>query len=592
MSPVSALIIDDDPNLLELAKAFLEHNDEMQVETTASPLDALVLLETNRYDVIVCDYQMPDADGIQFLKTLRMQGRDTPFILFTGKGREDIAIDALNNGADFYLQKGGEPKAQFAELRNMVMRSVAERRAMESVKESEEIYEKLFKDNIEAMILFDRQTGRLEDVNAAACGLFGADREALLRMTTHDLGLPLPSGWERKGKGALEQGTKTSTLMRALDGRVKDVEAFSGTLKVRGRLTGYSTLRDTTIRKQAEDMLWKAGGKLRAIIEASPLAILTLNPDGTVATWNPAAEKVFGWEPPDPTSPGVLLLDQSAGLAHLKERILRGERLNEEEVSRPGLAGIDNTISISTAPIVDADGKLVSIMAVASDITERKRIESRLLQMNEALRLINGILRHDTLNELTVVSGSLDMFERTRQEKYLASAFKAVNRSTELIKRMKELEVMALAGGALVPSSLRHAVERVCKGYMIEYEIEGDATVLADSALVSAIDNIVRNALVHGQATKIEAEIKRAGDRWNLSIVDNGKGIPGGIKNEIFEEGFSYGANAGSGFGLFLVRKTMQRYGGSISVDDNNPRGAVFVLGFPVVEYAGSSSED
>ncbi len=585
MSSVTALIVDDDQNLLDLAKAFLEHNDEMQVETTTSPLDALVLVETNEYDVIVCDYQMPGADGIQILKTLRMQGRDTPFILFTGKGREDIAIDALNNGANFYLQKGGEPKAQFAELRNMVMRSVAERKAMDSVKESEEIYENLFKDNIEAMILFDRQTGRLEDVNGAACSLFGADRGALLGMSTHDLGLPLPPGKEAKGKGALERGTKTSTEIKALDGRVIDVEAFSGNLKVRGRLTGYSTLRDITMRKQAEDMLWKAGGKLRAIIEASPLAILTLNPDGTVATWNPAAEKVFGWDDPDRAAPGPMLLDQSPGLAQLKDRILNGERLNEVEADQPKGDGTKGTISISTAPILDADGKLVSIMAVASDITERKRIESKLVQMNEALRLINGILRHDTLNELTVLSGSLDMYERTRHEKYLTSASKAVNRSTELIKRMKELEVMALAGGALVPNSLRQAVERVCKGYVIDYEIEGDATVMADSALVSAIDNIVRNAIIHGHATRITAEIRMSGERWNLSIADNGKGIPAGIKKKIFEEGFSYGANAGSGFGLFLVRKTMQRYGGSIAVDDNDPGGAVFVLGFPVIEH-------
>jgi len=110
--------------------------------------------------------------------------------------------------------------------------------------------------------------------------------------------------------------------------------------------------------------------------------------------------------------------------------------------------------------------------------------------------------------------------------------------------------------------------------------------VLADSALVSAIDNIVRNAIVHGQATKITADIKSSEDRWYLSIADNGTGIPAAIKKKIFEEGFSYGANAGSGFGLFLVRKTMQRYGGSIRVNDNNPRGAVFVLGFPLVEEA------
>ncbi|HXZ23315.1 MAG TPA: response regulator, partial [Methanomassiliicoccales archaeon] len=189
--PIVAFYIDDDPALLEIAKAFLEHEGEIQVETATSPLEALVRLETQTFDAVICDYQMPNVDGIQFLKTMRNQGRDTPFILFTGKGREDVAIDALNNGADFYLQKGGDPRAQFTELKNMLQRSVAQRRAMESLRESEEMYEKLFHDNAEAMILVDIKSGLLEDGNTAACALFKYSKEELLRKRVQDLLLGL-----------------------------------------------------------------------------------------------------------------------------------------------------------------------------------------------------------------------------------------------------------------------------------------------------------------------------------------------------------------------------------------------------------------
>ena len=59
------------------------------------------------YDAIISDYQIPDMDGIEFLKKVRSSGNSIPFIIFTGKGREEVVIEALNAGADFYLQKGG-----------------------------------------------------------------------------------------------------------------------------------------------------------------------------------------------------------------------------------------------------------------------------------------------------------------------------------------------------------------------------------------------------------------------------------------------------------------------------------------------------
>ena len=100
MPIIRILLIDDEPNLLEVSKEFLELDKSLSVDAVTSADDALGQLRHQNYDVIVSDYQMPDKDGIQLLKEIRGAGNKVPFILFTGRGREEIAIEAFENGAD------------------------------------------------------------------------------------------------------------------------------------------------------------------------------------------------------------------------------------------------------------------------------------------------------------------------------------------------------------------------------------------------------------------------------------------------------------------------------------------------------------
>jgi len=120
----SVLYVDDEPMLLDLAKIFLERTGDFRVDTVTSASAALDTLARTSYDCIISDYQMPVMDGIAFLKTIRSRGNVVPFIIFTGKGREEVVIEALNSGADFYLQKGGDPKAQFVELAHKIRQAI------------------------------------------------------------------------------------------------------------------------------------------------------------------------------------------------------------------------------------------------------------------------------------------------------------------------------------------------------------------------------------------------------------------------------------------------------------------------------------
>ncbi|MHA2367878.1 MAG: ATP-binding response regulator [Candidatus Hodarchaeales archaeon] len=91
------LLIDDDKDLLMIAKAYLQKTEPtLRVMTTQFPQEALRLLEMENFDVVFSDYQMPNLDGLKLLEKLRNDGNSIPFIIFAGRGREEVAMQALN----------------------------------------------------------------------------------------------------------------------------------------------------------------------------------------------------------------------------------------------------------------------------------------------------------------------------------------------------------------------------------------------------------------------------------------------------------------------------------------------------------------
>jgi CheY-like chemotaxis protein len=131
---ISLLYVDDEPDLLDLCKLFLEREGDFSVATVASAKEGLQILNKGTIDAIVSDYQMPGMDGIEFLKHVRTDFKEIPFILFTGKGREEVVIEAIENGADFYLQKGGDPRAQFSELSHKIRQAFRRKKAEEELR--------------------------------------------------------------------------------------------------------------------------------------------------------------------------------------------------------------------------------------------------------------------------------------------------------------------------------------------------------------------------------------------------------------------------------------------------------------------------
>ncbi len=152
---IKTLLVDDNQDMLEIAKKFFEKNrPEIDLDVSSSAKQALDLVEEKAYDVIVSDYQMPVMDGLEFLDEVRSRGIDVPFIFLTGQGEEDVAMEAVNLGADKYHKKGAGFSESFDELADSIVEEAKRAKSEEELKtfqrwikgslESEEDEERLF----------------------------------------------------------------------------------------------------------------------------------------------------------------------------------------------------------------------------------------------------------------------------------------------------------------------------------------------------------------------------------------------------------------------------------------------------------------
>jgi two-component system sensor kinase len=170
-----------------------------------------------------------------------------------------------------------------------------------------------------------------------------------------------------------------------------------------------------------------------------------------------------------------------------------------------------------------------------------------------------------------------------KTEEWVKMANTAIDEGVEVVNQMKELESLMNAETTLQKVAIGKTVESLVGTYPIKVSVSGKAKVMADQVLRSVFDNLIRNAILHGQATEVVVAIKKLANEIEVRVADNGSGIPKQYRKNIFEEGFTAGQSGNTGLGLYIVKKTIDRYGGSIKIEDNKPKGTIFVINFPKI---------
>ncbi|RUM33378.1 MAG: hypothetical protein DSY33_04555 [Archaeoglobus sp.] len=225
-------------------------------------------------------------------------------------------------------------------------------------------------------------------------------------------------------------------------------------------------------------------------------------------------------------------------------------------------------------------------IVIARDITNLKKTQEKVKEMNEQLKLINSLLRHDINNNITAITTFLEVYKETGDIEYINKIEKILDNCIELINNIKEVESALYEDRGLSCINIKNIISKVVdaiknNNVYIKVNVD-DCFVVADEFIYSVFENLLNNAVIHNDEDykMISIESKCYDDYIEIRIADNGPGIPDEVKDEVFKKGFKFGSSGRTGIGLYLVKSLMEKYGGSVELKDNKPRGSLFILRF------------
>ncbi|MWV41781.1 PAS domain-containing sensor histidine kinase [Natrialba sp. INN-245] len=340
----------------------------------------------------------------------------------------------------------------------------------------------------------------------------------------------------------------------------------------------------------------RAHGEYQDLIDAMNDTAWVLAPDGRIEAVNESAVQTLGYSRETLLSMQIHEIDDGLEPDEITELIENMPTDGHQVFETVHEANDGTTIPVEiSSSLVSYHGE-TRILSIARDITERKRYEEELERQRDDLELLNEVLRHDIRNDLAVIGGAAESLREqlgdesnpdltTIQEK-AGHAIGLTTTARDLARVMLQTEV----DDQRVPLA-RTIVQQVAEtrsGYPdADVTIEGElpaVQVNADELLEAVFRNLLQNAIQHNDTDtpNVTVRAETLEDRVAVRIADNGPGVPDSQKSAIFGRGEKGLASAGSGIGLYLVQTLVDRYGGTVRIEDNDPDGSVFVVELPI----------
>jgi PAS domain S-box-containing protein len=577
---IDVLHVDDDPSVLDLAEAYFERElDAAAVTSVTDPEAALDRLDGDSFDCIVSDYDMPEMDGLEFFEAIPERHRKIPFVLYTGKGSEEIASQALNVGVTGYFQKGGPE--QLRRLANRVDQAADEYRTKEIADRYSTVIEALG-----YPVYVVDETGVFRFVNEPFAELTGYDREEIIGEKPGFI----------KGDAAVQEAEDRLGTILSDDG--PDVQHFAvdivpkegepipcrdhmAALPYEGDSFDGSVgiLRDVSDERERRAELET---KTRALDEA-PVGITITDPtqeDNPMVYVNDRFVEMTGYGREESIGVNCRFLQgpdtEEESVQALREAIDADEPTTVELLNyRKDGTEFWNRVSI--APIRDADGTVTHWVGFQEDITAFKDQETALERQNDRLDSFASIVSHDLRNPLNVAQGRVELArDASGDAANLDAALDALDRMESIVERTLAL---AREGETVGDPERVDLAEVVADSWSTvdtadaTLSVETEREVLADpDRLRNLFENLMRNAVDHAGS---DVSIRVADLSDGFFVEDDGPGIDSAVADSLFEPGES-GTAGNTGFGLAIVQEIATAHGWTVAATTGEDGGARF----------------
>jgi PAS domain S-box-containing protein len=416
------------------------------------------------------------------------------------------------------------------------------------------------------------------------------------------------------------------TVRITKDGRRVDMSITVSPIRdADGHIVGASKVaRDITDRREDE----VAARRLAAIVESSDDVIVSKTLDGIITSWNPAAERIFGWTAEEAIGRHITLIipaDRRAEEDGVLARIRRGERVDHFETVRITKDGRLLDMSITVSPIRDSSGRVIGASKVARDIGERRRLEEQravLLRQEQEARheaeMLNrakdellATVSHELRTPLNAIFGWARLIQGGALDE--ATRIRAINAVVRNASAQSRLIDDLIDLSRINAGRMRLDFERMDINAVVEAALETvrPAATAKSVTIVSTLDpsiepidgapdrlqQVVWNLLMNSvkftpSGGRIEVSSQRTSDSLVLVVRDTGQGIEAGMLPHVFEafrqaDSSSTRAQGGLGLGLTLVRRLVELHGGTVTAESGGKdQGATFTVSLPLPESA------
>ena len=541
-----------------------------------------------------------------------------------GIGREVLA--RRKDGTTLPIELGvGEMRIGGRRMFVGTIRDITDRKEREA---SEVHLRNLLNTIVDGLITID-QNGEILSANPAAQRLFGYAEQEMLGQNVKML-MPEPYRSEHDSYLRNYRDTGSAKIIgvggreataRRKDGTTFQMELGVSEMRMRGQRIFAGIIRDITQRKKTED----EAGLLAAIIRSSEDAIISKSLDGTITSWNSAAERLFGYTAAEAIGQSIRIIiphDRTQEERILIDEIGRGHSVEHFETVRRTKDGGLLDISLSLSPILNSAGQVVGSSKIARDVTARKAAEAELEGYMQAVERSNQelddfayIASHDLKEPLRGLANNAVFLQEDHAGKIDEDGIKRLQRMIFLCHRMERLvddlfyfsrigrQELAIQRGDL--NAIIEDIRTMMEASLIDENVsitvaEPLPTVVCDVPRVTEVfRNLISNGIKYNRSAHKRIDIgvtpgkREAGWPEQVFYVrDNGMGIAPEFHNDIFrifkrlneeDEG-----TRGSGVGLTFVKKIIERHHGRIWVDLRLGGGSTFYFTLSSAPEAGN----